>query len=458
MVMLNKEWFDRIIILSLCIMILALPFAKTIIEILFVVIFISWFFGRILSYDKHASLVDLFKPVRTELNPFILIFIIAALASIPGSPSIGLSLKGLFSKLLKGAVLYFVMAEIINNKKRLGLILIFIFLSMTLMCVDGLFQRITGWDFLRHYRITGWNYAGQDAIYIMRISASFFNPNGFGAWLIVMIPIALSMAIIDKKALPSRITKSIAWVLVVILTACLILTHSKGALLGFIFAMFFIMIYKKKPIFVVAIIALIASLLFITYYISMHPNLIKIFMGLKNVNSCNMALSFIKDILICIKGDIIQFMLEKDIIRTNLWHEAISIIKKFPMFGCGLNTYSIVAPHFKSGASVAGIYPHNSYLQMAAETGIVGLTSFVLVMARLFITSWKNLKKIKNSFYNNILLGLLAGLFGFLVHSFFDVNLYALQLVNLMWFFIGLAIAVQRVALYEEYGFKDDGA
>ena len=45
---------------------------------------------------------------------------------------------------------------------------------------------------------------------------------------------------------------------------------------------------------------------------------------------------------------------------------------------------------------------------------------------------------------------LIAGLFGFLVHSVFDVNFYALQLATLMWFIMGLIIAVQRIALKEE--------
>ena len=61
-----------------------------------------------------------------------------------------------------------------------------------------------------------------------------------------------------------------------------------------------------------------------------------------------------------------------------------------------------------------------------------------------------NLRKIKSVFYKNILLSLLAGLFGFLVHSFFDVHFYALQLATLMWFIMGLIIAVQRIALKEE--------
>ena len=136
--------------------------------------------------------------------------------------------------------------------------------------------------------------------------------------------------------------------------------------------------------------------------------------------------------------------------RSSLWREAIAIVKDFPVFGCGLNTYSIVAPAYKRAAVEAGIYPHNSYLQMAAEMGIVGLSAFLWLIFRLFMSSLKNLKNIKDGLYSNVLIGLLAGLAGFLVHSFFDVNLYALQLVTLMWFIMGLIMAVQRIALEEQ--------
>ena len=81
--------------------------------------------------------------------------------------------------------------------------------------------------------------------------------------------------------------------------------------------------------------------------------------------------------------------------RIVLWKEAIAIIKDHPFLGCGLNTYSIVAPKYKI-AEGGGIYPHNSYLQMAAETGLLGLGAFLWIIIILFRTSLSNLKKISN--------------------------------------------------------------
>jgi hypothetical protein len=69
---------------------------------------------------------------------------------------------------------------------------------------------------------------------------------------------------------------------------------------------------------------------------------------------------------------------------------------------------------------------------MTAEMGIVGLAAFIWMIIRLFKTSLRNIRIIKDRFYSNVLIGLLAVMLAFLVHSFFDENFYALQLANLM--------------------------
>jgi O-antigen ligase len=44
--------------------------------------------------------------------------------------------------------------------------------------------------------------------------------------------------------------------------------------------------------------------------------------------------------------------------RINLWKGALMIIKDFPIFGTGLNTYTIVAPKYALTAET-GIYAYN---------------------------------------------------------------------------------------------------
>ncbi len=111
-----------------------------------------------------------------------------------------------------------------------------------------------------------------------------------------------------------------------------------------------------------------------------------------------------------------------------------------------MNTYASIAPSYKL-TEETGYYPHNSYLQMTAESGVLGIGAFLWVLAALFGTSLANIKGINDKFYRAVLVGLLAGLFGFLIHSFVDTDFYSLQLGNLMWFMMGLIAAVQRISL-----------
>ncbi len=134
--------------------------------------------------------------------------------------------------------------------------------------------------------------------------------------------------------------------------------------------------------------------------------------------------------------------------RSNLWQEALGIIEDFPMLGCGFNNYAAVGPYYKIPGG-GGSYPHNSYLQLAAETGLLGLAAFIWIMIRLFRISFVNLRKIGNEPYRSLSIGLLSGLLGFMAHSFVDTDIYVLQLGVFMWFIIGLIIAVQQIALNE---------
>jgi O-antigen ligase len=126
--------------------------------------------------------------------------------------------------------------------------------------------------------------------------------------------------------------------------------------------------------------------------------------------------------------------------RLNLWRESLSIAEDFPVFGSGLNTYSAIAKEYKI-TPIGGIYPHNSFLHMLAESGVVGLTAFIILVGYGMGIALQALRSTNNSF----VLGILAGIVSFLVQSFFDVNLYALQLAIFFWFMLGLLVSASRL-------------
>jgi O-antigen ligase len=132
-----------------------------------------------------------------------------------------------------------------------------------------------------------------------------------------------------------------------------------------------------------------------------------------------------------------EVIVGKSMGRFNFWKEALLIIKDYPLFGAGLNTYSTVAPRYRINW---GGYPHNCYLHMAAETGLVGLASFLWLVLVFLRWSWTQIAMVKDSFLLSLALGGLTGLSGYLVQCFFDTNLYSVQLNTLFWLVMGMVM------------------
>ena len=111
------------------------------------------------------------------------------------------------------------------------------------------------------------------------------------------------------------------------------------------------------------------------------------------------------------------------------------MINKHPFFGMGVGTFMANFSKFLPNAYIS--YAHNCYLQIWAETGIFALFSFGGFVVSFVYLSIKRFIVCKDF----LLLGLLSGVVGFLVHSFFDTNLYSLRLAILFWVWVGLILA-----------------
>ncbi|NQT32498.1 MAG: O-antigen ligase family protein [Candidatus Omnitrophica bacterium] len=414
---------DRLMEAFLYTIIFTLPFSNTAVEIAFVCALFTWVAKRFLWYKPGASLIESVKLENTKLNLPIAAFVLFGFLSTITSVSVCLSLKGFFFKLFELVMVFFIVVEFFNSKKRLNRILIVMLLSMVFITIDGMFQFITGRDFIRHYKL----------MYGQRMQASFCNPNDFGGWLVTMIPLALSLLWFSRKNYLPNLPKGRYWAREVLklffyllsgsLLCCLFLTHSLGAYVATILSVVFLGIFKSRKLLIAAIMILwIMAVPFIAPFVVKENSV-------RNVASEDSSI----------------------VNRLQSWHETMNIVKDFPLLGAGLNTFSTVRPWYRIyKRTYECYYPHNSYLHMAAESGLLGLGAFIWIIGCLFKMSVVNLRKIPDKFHKSFLVGLMAGLFGFLVHSFVDTNFYSLQLGVLMWFVMGIIVAIQRTALSEK--------
>ena len=128
--------------------------------------------------------------------------------------------------------------------------------------------------------------------------------------------------------------------------------------------------------------------------------------------------------------------------RTTYWKEALGIVYDYPLFGSGLNTYSVVARDYKI---TWGGYPHNSYLQTVAEIGLVGFGMFLWVLFALFKWSFHCIHHMPVGFARCVLIGTLASFFAYLIQSFFDTTFFSVQLSTFLSLMMALAVVAARL-------------
>jgi len=398
---LNKytRLIDNLILFSLCLLILGLPFSNSIIEITASVAISLWLF-------KKIFILRTVKIEKTPLNKPIFFYLIFVALSLVNSKYLATSLKGFTLKTMEHFLLYFVIVECVKTQEDVKKVISAILLSCALIGIDGLWQYFTGYDFLRGYPL--WSMG--------RIKASFKYPTGFGGWLITVLPLCISLAIFNIK---DKLYKISGIILGLLLLVSLILSLTRGAWLAIVPAIMFL-VWKRgdvaKKILLIFLLIIILGIVFAT------------------ISGGRETISFY-----VVRGSAVlhRMALAKLCCRMFIDH---------PFFGHGVNTFMSIYENYASASEFGGIsYAHNCYIQIAVETGVFSLLAFLWMIIALFISSLKDIGRRDEGFIRTIELGLLAGLLAYLTHSLFETNLYALPLAILFYYFLGVAISIQNI-------------
>ncbi len=123
------------------------------------------------------------------------------------------------------------------------------------------------------------------------------------------------------------------------------------------------------------------------------------------------------------------------------WKESLAMLKDHPLFGAGLDGFrTAVAPYHHAQGVEIFQYPHNLFLAVWSELGLLGLAGFALI----FIWYFKNgLAKPAPSPYQGenekmraINIILVASMIAVLVHGLVDVPYFKNDLAMMFWLFI----------------------
>jgi len=135
--------------------------------------------------------------------------------------------------------------------------------------------------------------------------------------------------------------------------------------------------------------------------------------------------------------------------RLCLWETAERMIRTRPLLGWGPGTFALVSPNLQPASqrrAKLSAHAHNTYLQIAAEQGLLGLVAFLLVFAVAFRDGLAALVRAQEPERQAWLCGLLAGLLAFYLTGLFDFNLGIPSIQWYFWSLLGLLVSLSRPA------------
>lgn len=246
------------------------------------------------------------------------------------------------------------------------------------------------------------------------ISGLFNNQNYTGAWMGMILPF-LILFFLKNKSIFSRF---ISLTFLFIFSYVIFLTNSRGALISILFSLSLI-----KSINLILIIFML-GLLFISIILS--PTFQYLPFDFKE-NIENIIPKKLLD-----KFSFSKAFEFKSYPRFEIWRKSIDFIFKYPLFGFGAGSFSII--YLMKGGIFNAQHPHNLFLQIAYNYGIPSaLVLFISVIYIYFKSRQKETIELsisKDEIFNN---PWRTSLLIFITLHLFDITYFDLRISILFW-------------------------
>ena len=225
----------------------------------------------------HAIIDEKFKFAKSPFNVAVVFFVIALIWGVVNSFAPMSSLKQVMVH-LSFILFYFVLVNVIRTKKQwLALIKAFI-CSAFLVAIYGVLQNFIGVS-----STESWVDEEMFTNIKMRVYSFFNNPNVLGEFLVLTIPVAL--ALIWNKV--KDLHKVLFSLILIFMVACMIFTWSRGAWLGMMVAVALFLVISDKRWMFAGILMLF--LIPIALYVTGNSAIIERFMSIGNTADTSTA-------------------------------------------------------------------------------------------------------------------------------------------------------------------------
>jgi putative inorganic carbon (HCO3(-)) transporter len=215
--------------------------------------------------------------------------------------------------------------------------------------------------------------------------------------------------------------RSSYWLLLplLLLTAALVMTHTRGAWLGFAVGAAFILACRKR-----LFLLLLPILLVVTFVVAPQA---------------------VRDRLRSIVDPADVTARE----RLYMWSSGLRMIRDYPWTGVGLNGVKGVYPAYRDPRATGARWGHlhNNLIQVAVERGLLGLTCWLWIWVVFYRDAWRTYRALRDDegYAKGLVVGGLAAVSAFHVEGLFEYTFGDSEVIALVYFLMALSYLARRV-------------
>lgn len=280
-------------------------------------------------------------------------------------------------ELLKITVFYFVATMLLNTRKRIVTYIILYLLSLGFVSLIQIYTYLTvglnvstgkgGYGIIvggttilggggpLKGSTEGVNGVGGYSTYFLA------NASELGLGLCIAYPLCYYLF----KGTSSRLLKFVCLALLAMFLVSIIFTGSRGAFVGFVATLLYILYKQKRLLIGLVILAVLSPL----------------------------AVYLVSDRYVERIGSITDVETDQSIsIRLQLWRAAVNMVADYPIFGVGTGNFPNAYGSTYRAKGSASLYwsPHNVFIQIVTEMGLVGFTVYLLFIGSIFWINYKS--------------------------------------------------------------------
>lgn len=403
------QWADAIGALLVAIVFALVPFVPT--SLTGVLLFACASFWVLLTVSDEA------EGNMSPIHLLVLLYLGIATVATALSPVRMAALTGLV-KLGMYIILFALMSRVLRSPRiRSALITVYL-LTALVVSTEGIRQ----WFFGARALAT-WVDAESSLAGTTRVYSYLGNPNLLAGYLVPAVMLSAAAFFVWRRWLP----KVLALVMTVMSAVCVVLTFSRGGWIGFVLGGFVFLLllvnwwsvylprFWRKWAFPLVLGGAIGFVLLSVLLVApLRDRVLSMFVG-RNDSSNNF--------------------------RLNVWASVRQMIRDRPVLGIGPgnDAFNLIYPRYQATGFTA-LSAYSVFLEIAVETGLIGLSCFLWLLLVTFNSGWNRLQQLRDTGNRQgfWLMGAMAAMVGMLGHGLVDTVWYRPPVATLWWLMVAI--------------------